>query len=140
MAKEASVKDNNSVRTGIYIDKNLLARCDENISRTNAGSRSEFISDAIEMYLSWLNSKETSKILTPALESVIGGKIATTENHIARVLFKQSVEIAMMMHVVAGAFQIDKDNLDRLRGMCVDEVSRLGGKLKFEDAVRIQKG
>ena len=134
------MKDNNSVRTGIYIDKNLLARCDENICRTNAGSRSEFISDAIEMYLSWLNSKETSKILTPALESVIGGKIATTENHIARVLFKQSVEIAMMMHVVTGAFQIDKDNLDRLRGMCVDEVSRLGGKLKFEDAVRIQKG
>ena len=134
------MKDNNSVCTGIYIDKNLLARCDENISRTNASSRSEFISDAIEMYLSWLNSKETSKILTPALESVIGGKIATTENHIARVLFKQSVEIAMMMHVVAGAFQIDKDNLDRLRGMCVDEVSRLGGKLKFEDAVRIQKG
>ena len=134
------MKDNNSVRTGIYIDKNLLARCDENICRTNAGSRSEFISDAIEMYLSGLNSKETSKILTPALESVIGGKIATTENHIARVLFKQSVEIAMMMHVVTGAFQIDKDNLDRLRGMCVDEVSRLGGKLKFEDAVRIQKG
>ena len=125
--------------TGIYIDRNLLARCDENISRTNASSRSEFISDAIEMYLSWLNSKETSKILTPALESVIGGKIATTENHIARVLFKQSVEIAMMMHVVAGAFQIDEDNLDRLRGMCVDEVSRLGGKFKFEDAVRIQK-
>ena len=83
------MKNNNSIRTGIYIDRNLLARCDENISRTNASSRSEFISDAIEMYLSWLNSKETSKILTPALESVIGGKIATTENHIARVLFKQ---------------------------------------------------
>ena len=70
---------------------------------------------------------------------MIGGKIATTENHIAHVIFKQSVEIAMMMHVIAGAFQIDEDNLDRLRGMCVDEVSRLGGKFKFEDAVRIQK-
>ena len=77
--------------------------------------------------------------LTPALESVIGGKIATTENHFAREHFKLNVEIAMMMHVVAGAFQIDEDNLDRLRGMCVDEVSRLGGKFKFEDAVRIQK-
>ena len=134
------MKDNNSVRTGIYIDKNLLDRCDENISRTNASSRSEFISDSIEMYLSWLNSKETSKILTPALESVIGAKIAVTENHIARVLFKQSVELAMMMHVVAGAFEIDEDNLERLRGMCVDEVSRLCGRFKFEDAVRIQKG
>ena len=133
------MQSKNNVRVGIYIDKNLLDRCDENIARTNAASRSEFISDAIELYLSWLVSKDTSRVLTPALESVIGGKIATTENHIAHVIFKQSVEIAMMMHVIAGAFQIDEDNLDRLRGLCVDEVSRLGGKFKFEDAVRIQK-
>ena len=91
------------------------------------------------MSINLLKKKNYSDLLTPAFESVVGGKIATTENHIARVLFKQSVEIAMMMHVVAGAFQIDEDNLDRLRGMCVDEVSRLGGKFKFEDAVRIQK-
>ncbi len=134
------MKTKNSARVGIYIDKRLLDRCDENLSNTNAKSRSEFISDAIEMYLSWLASRDTSKVLTPALESVIGAKIATTENHIARVIFKQSVEIAMMMHVIAGAFEIDEDNLDRLRGLCVDEVSKLGGRFKFDDAVRIQKG
>ena len=134
------MREKNNTRVGIYIDQNLLDRCDENLSKTNARSRSEFISDAIEMYLSWLASKDTSKVLTPALENVIGAKIATTENHIARVIFKQSVEIAMMMHVIAGAFQIDEDNLDRLRGLCVDEVSKIGGRFKFEDAVRIQKG
>ena len=123
----------------MYIDKYVLDDIESAIPETNCLSRNEFIAEAIRFYITFLKKKNYSDLLTPAFESVVGGKIATTENHIARVLFKQSVEIAMMMHVVAGAFQIDEDNLDRLRGMCVDEVSRLGGKFKFEDAVRIQK-
>ena len=124
---------------GLYIDKAVLQDIESVLDKTNCLSRNEFISDAIRYYVTFLKRGIYSDFLAPTLDSVIGGKIATTENHIARVIFKQSVEIAMMMHVIAGAFQIDEDNLDRLRGLCVDEVSRLGGKFKFEDAVRIQK-
>lgn len=131
---------NDSVRTGIYISRNLLKQCDENMPKTNAASRSEFISDAVEMYIAWLNSKENSKVLTPALESVIGAKIADTENRLARLLFKLSVETAMMMNVVAASNDVDKDSLERLRGECVKEVKRLNGNFSFKDAVEWQKG
>lgn len=133
-------QDQNAARIGIYIDKQLLGRCDAAISTTNARSRSELISDALELYLAWLHSKDASKVLTPALESVIAGKIGDTENRLARVLFKQGVELAMLMHVVAAAHDIREQDLDALRKLCVDEVSRLGGKYKFDDAVRFQKG
>ncbi len=133
-------QDQNAARIGIYIDKQLLSRCDAAIPAANARSRSELISDALELYLAWLHSKDTSKVLTPALESVIAGKIGDTENRLARVLFKQGVELAMLMHVVAAAHDICKQDLDALRKLCVDEVSRLGGKYKFDDAVRFQKG
>ena len=65
-------KTKNTVKTGISIDSDLLARCDASISLTNAQSRSEFISDAIEYYIASLNAQGSSKVLTPALESVIG--------------------------------------------------------------------
>lgn len=125
---------------GLYIDRTVIQDIDSVLNRTNCLSRNEFITEAIRRYITFLKREDYSDILTPAYESAIGAKIAVTENHIARVLFKQSVELAMMMHVVAGAFEIDEDNLERLRGMCVDEVSRLCGRFKFEDAVRIQKG
>ena len=125
---------------GLYIDRTVIQDIDSVLNRTNCLSRNEFITEAIRRYITFLKREDYSDILTPAYESAIGAKIATTENHIARVLFKQSVELAMMMHVVAGAFEIDEDNLERLRGICVDEVSRLCGRFKFEDAVRIQKG
>lgn len=128
-----------AIRTGIYIDKELLNRADEAIHKTSARSRSEFVSEALEFYIAWLHSQETSKVLTPALESVISGRIGDTENRIARVLFKQSVELAMLMHVVAATHSVRPEDLEALRKMCVGEVSKVNGKFHFDDAVRMQK-
>lgn len=132
--------DNASKRIGLYINQGLLKACDNAISRTNATSRSDFISNAIEFYIAWLDSKNTTKILTPALESVIGSKILDTEDRIARVLFKQGVELAMLMHVVSATNDITESQLKELRKICVEEVKRNSGKYKFEDAFRFQKG
>lgn len=128
-----------NIRVGLFIDKGLVQRCDAAISRTNASSRSEFICDAIDFYIAWLNCEDNSKVLTPALESVISGRIGDTENRLARILFKMAVEQAMMMHVVAGTNEIDQTKLGELRRLCVDEVSRLNGRFNFEDAVKFQK-
>lgn len=128
-----------AIRTGIYIDKELLNRADEAIHKTSARSRSEFVSEALEFYIAWLHSQETSRVLTPALESVISGRIGDTENRIARVLFKQSVELAMLMHVVAATHSVRPEDLEALRKMCVGEVSKVNGKFHFDDAVRMQK-
>lgn len=122
------------------MDKDLLRRVDEAIGKTSARSRSEFISDALEFYIAWLHSEETGKVLTPALESVISGRIGDTENRIARVLFKQSVGLAMLMHVVAATHSIRPEDVESLRKMCVGEVSKINGKFHFNDAVKLQKG
>ena len=62
------------------------------------------------------------------------------ENRISSLLFKNAVELAMMMHITAANFRIDQDTLSRLRGKCVNDVKRLNGRIDFEDAVKYQKG
>ena len=133
-------ENNNSNRIGIYINNELLARCDAAMEKTNAESRSEFIRDAIEHYIAVLNMKESSRVLTPALESVIGSKIALTEDRINRILFKLGVEVAMMSNILAATHNIDEDSLSALRRFCTNEVAAIGGKYSFEDAVEFQKG
>jgi len=64
--------------------------------KTDAQNRSEFIRYAIEHYIAVLDMKENSRVLTPALESVIGSKIALTEDRINRIVFKLGVEVAMI--------------------------------------------
>ncbi|HCX44331.1 MAG TPA: hypothetical protein DHN18_06785 [Oscillibacter sp.] len=134
------MQENNSNRIGVYINNELLARCDAAMEKSNAESRSEFIREAIEHYIAVLNMKESSRVLTPALESVIGSKIALTEDRISRLLFKLGVEIAMMSNIIAATHDIDEDSLSALRRFCTNEVAAIGGKYSFEDAVEFQKG
>ena len=126
--------------TGVYTDKATFAKINAALPTANCRTRNEFINKAIQFYLTYLNNQSSSEFLTPALESVIAGKIGDTENRIARVLFKQSVELAMMMHIVAGTNDVQPEDLNKLRKLCVDEVSKLGGKYTFEDVVRFQQG
>ena len=133
-------ENNNSNRIGVYINNELLARCDAAMEKTNTDSRSEFIREAIEHYIAVLNMKESSRVLTPALESVIGSKIALTEDRISRILFKLGVEVAMMGNIIAATHDIDEDSLSALRRFCTNEVAAIGGKYSFEDAVEFQKG
>lgn len=46
----------------------------------------------------------------------------------------------MMLHVTAATNEIDLDTLSRLRGLCVEEVKRLRGAVRLEDAVKFQNG
>ena len=133
------MENNNGKRIGLYISEDLLARCDAAVEKTNADSRSEFICDAVEHYLAVLNAHENSRVLTPALGSVIGGKIAGTEDRISRILFKLAVEQAITMNVVAATCNISREQLDKLRGTCVAQVKRTNGAYSFEDAFDFQK-
>ena len=133
-------ENNNSSRIGVYIGDDLLARCDAAMAKTNAESRSEFIRDAIEHYIAVLNMQENSRVLTPALESVIGSKIALTEDRLSRIMFKLGVEVAMMNNILAATHNINADTMDSLRRYCTEEVATIGGKYKFEDAVKYQQG
>ena len=51
-----------------------------------------------------------------------------------------TVELAVMMNVVAANNNIDPVLLERLRVECVKEVKRLNGSFSFDDAVSWQKG
>ena len=71
--------ETHSVRLGVYLDRDLVDRCDAALPKANAGSRSELIADALTFYLAWLDTGDYSKVLTPALESVIDARIKSTE-------------------------------------------------------------
>ena len=127
-------------RIGLYISEELLDQCDAAVEKSGADSRSEFICDAIMHYIAVINMQESSRVLTPALESVIGSKIALTEDRISRIVFKLGVEVAMMNNILASTHNIDPDSMESLRRYCTDEVASIGGKYRLEDAVEFQAG
>jgi len=119
-------------RIGVYISEELLDQCDAAVEKSGADSRSEFICDAIMHYIAVTNMQESSKVLTPALESVIGSKIALTEDRISQLLFKLTVEIAVQNHLTAGRYRYEDGYLDSLRDYCVQQVKALNGRVDLK--------
>ena len=131
--------ETHSVRLGVYLDRDLVDRCDAALPKANAGSRSELIADALTFYLAWLDTGDYSKVLTPALESVIDARIKATEKNIGKVLFNISVELGLLQHVVAASQHYSPNTISELRNVCIDEIKETHGVLPFENAVKYQK-
>ena len=127
-------------RIGVYISEELLDQCDAAVEKSGVDSRSEFICDAIIHYIAVINMAENSRVLTPALESVIGSKIALTEDRINQMLFKVAVELAMQNHLTAGRYRYEDDYLDGLRNYCVQEVKALNGRMDLKDIQKAYEG
>ena len=80
-------------------------------------------------------SQEVTDFLALALVDALRATVQGSENRIARLLFKLTVEISMMMHVLAAGLEIDDSQLDDLRWRCVQEVKKTNGGIKFKDVL-----
>ena len=80
-----------------------------------------------------------AEFLPPIFVHAMRGTIQCSEDRIARLLFKLTVEISMMMHVLAAGLEIDASQLDDLRWRCVQEVKKTNGTITFKDTLGKQK-
>ncbi len=128
------------IRIPLWIYPSVEEKIQKNFEADNCKSPSEFIEKAILFYCGYLASEECRQYLPNVLVSTMQGSLDSFEDRMATLLFKIAVELSMMLHVTAAANEIDEDTLTRLRGLCVEEVKRLRGSVRLDDAVRFQNG
>ncbi len=130
----------NKERTAIWLYPETMDRMDGWIEKDNCKSRSEFAEKALSFYMGYLATEDTTSYLSKSLLSAIQGTLQKTEDRVAGNLFRLSVEISMMMHLLATTLNITDEELRRLRGRCVAEVKRTRGRIRLDDAVQFQSG
>ena len=127
-------------RTAVWLYPETIKEMDTMLDMDNAKSRSEFIEKALQFYMGYLTSENTSEYLPKVLVSAMQGMLRETENRNSSNLFRLSVEMSMMMNILAAGLEISDDDLRKLRGRCVNEVKKTKGKISMEDAVKFQQG
>ena len=61
-----------------------------------------------------------------------------TQDEIPAAKVKIAVELTVLQNIVAANTQIDETTLQRVRGICVNEVKKINGIISFDEAVRWQ--
>lgn len=105
-----------------------------------SNSRSEFIENAINFYAGYISSNCSLEYYPQIIVSSVKGSLDSLEDRMASLMFKNSVEMSMMMNIIAANFNIDDLTLTRLRGKCVKDVKKTHGKISFDEVLKYQRG
>lgn len=127
-------------RIPVWLYPSTLGVIDKMVEQDNCKSRSDYLETAAQFYAGYLSGQEAAAYLPPALVAAMRGTVQDSENRIARLLFKLTVEISMMMNVLAAGMEISEEDLDKLRTRCIREVKQTNGSISLKDAVKYQKG
>lgn len=127
-------------RTAIWLYPETIEKMDTMLQGDNAKSRSEFIEKALQFYMGYLNNENSTEYFSKVLISAMQGLLRETENRNSSNMFRLSVEMSMMMNILAAGLEISDEELRKLRGRCVSEVKKSKGKICIEDAVKFQQG
>lgn len=133
------MSEQNREKITLWLKPDLLRRMDGWLEKDNCKTRREFIEKALRFYMGYLATEDTSEYLSRALADTLRGTLADNENRLRTLLFKLCVEVNMMGHTVAAHFRADPVNRRDLRAFAVDEVLRTNGKIRFDDALDLQR-
>lgn len=119
-------------RVSLYIDADILQKIDNSMKKSKSRSRNEFLIEAAQFYMGYLNKDNDARFLTESVDLSISNSVTKMEDRIAKVLFKFAVEMSMMMHLLAANLDLQKDTMSSLRRQCIDELKKSSGYLSFE--------
>ena len=131
--------EENRLKITLWLKPGIVRRMDGWLEEDNCESRGEFAEKALRFYMGYLATEDTSEYLSRALVDTLRGTLADNENRLRTLLFKLCVEVNMMGHTVAAHFRADPVNRRELRAYAVDEVLRTNGKIRFDDALDLQR-
>lgn len=126
-------------RITIRLKDETLKKCIEGMKITGCSVRNEFIEKAIEFYSGYVSSQIHTDFLASAILKAMEGIVKTSENRTARLLFKIAVEMAKLENMLASISDLDEETLRLLHIRCVNEVKRINGVIRLEDAIKYQR-
>lgn len=138
---EVPEKENQEVkrRFQLWVMPSTLELADQYYRSDNCASRSEFIGKAIKFYAGYVSSQQNQDYLARVIPATVKGIVDESSNRMGRLMFKMAVELAVIENILAAVCEVDRQELKRLRGQCVEEIKRTNGMISFEQALQWQK-
>ena len=127
-------EEKSKVRKAFYIEEDSLEQVDSLLQQADVKSRNEFLNQALKFYIGYLTSAKIENYMLSSISSVMHATVKDSENRMARAMFKLAVETSKLANVIAYSQEIDEESMGKLHVRCMEEVKRINGAVKFEDA------
>ena len=128
-----SKRSADSMKTkGIRMSDEQWLLCIEKSQELGKESPSEFVREAIDFYMEWLNLDQKKKFLTPELESVMRATVRDSEERISRLMFKNAVELNLLTRLIYHDFRYTTEEVKAIRNEAIRLVGDTNGSLNLD--------
>ena len=124
----------------VWLSESAWANVEHHYQADNCSTKNEYIEKAVRFYAGYQDAEQADAYLPRILAQVLEGKLGAFGKRVGRMLFKLSVDEAVMSNLVAFYFGSDEDSLKKLRILCINDVKETNGEIDFQDALRFQCG
>ena len=94
----------------------------------------EFIREAVDFYIGYLNSLKASDYLSPILSRAIKSEIESVEKNVSEMIFKLAVQSAIANIFIASGLNLDTSNIDYLTKCAAKEIAKQNGIIDLKKA------
>ena len=98
----------------------------------NCSSLNDFIEKAVNDYIDRLEINDDNRVLPTAISSAINGRLGLLEKNLSSLSFNHAVELDMLVGVIAGAFNFNREDMKQLRAQSVKNVKNTNGRISLE--------
>ena len=119
----------------VWVQPETTEKVKEMYKQADCRTRSEFVERAIRFYVGYLTAENKANFLPNMFLSNMRSIVRESDTKQNRMLFKIAVEMAMIENILANLNNFDPVAVERLRGVCVEEIKGINGTLRFEEAV-----
>ena len=120
----------------LYLTPDMKARLERRYMEDGSRSLTGFIENAINFYLDYLSANNAGMFLPSSVQSYLDGRLDAFEDRMASMLYKQSVELDMVMSILADCVNLDEAYLRKKRAESVASVKKFNGRLRLEQIVK----
>ena len=90
---------------------------------------------AVNFYADHLALQDNGS-LPKAVTSALDGRLGMFEDRLSALLYKHSVELDMVMGILADSYEFTEEDMRRRRADSIRNVKQTNGRLSFEQKVR----
>ena len=127
----------NKNRLALRMKPDTKRKIDQWCAASGCRSMNQFVEQAVNFYADHL-SLEANNSLPRAVSSALDGRLGMFEDRLSSLLYKQAVELDMVMGILADSYELPPEEMRRRRADSVLNVKQTNGRLSFEQKVRTE--
>lgn len=127
-------------RTTVWLDEKQLKNMELLVKQEDMKNNSECVNKALEFYSGYMFSKNSSKFISEILVGEMEGIVKSSEKRLQRQLNHNTLELNMLLNVIACYCKINKETVQELRDNTLEDMKNTNKKMSFEKAYSLQKG